>query len=132
VSETASLTRCVTLVDDEPFALDILVRAARSFHFDCQTACCAEDALTALEKQQTPLVVTDLRMPVLDGFGVITDIKRQSPATPVIALTGTGDTRAPDEALRLGAWACLSKPMEDLGILGAALALALQDAGEQI
>ena len=60
MSDTASLSRCVTLVDDEPFALDILMRAARSFHFDCQTACSAEDALVALEKQPTPVVVTGI------------------------------------------------------------------------
>jgi len=122
----------VLIIDDDPqFRLTLTGYLEDSGYIVLE----AGDGLEGLEtftRARPDIVLTDLRMPVLDGFGVITDIKRQSPATPVIALTGTGDTRAPDEALRLGAWACLSKPMEDLGILGAALALALQDAGEQI
>ena len=89
------------------------------------------EGLEAYTRARPDIVLTDLRMPVLDGFGVITAIKRQSPTTPVIAFTGTGDPRAPEDALRLGAWGRLSKPMEDLGILEAALAWAIEDAGEQ-
>src|SRR5208337_4257833 len=111
----------VLIIDDDPqFRLTLTGYLEDSGYIVLE----AGDGLEGLEtftRARPDIVLTDLRMPVLDGFGVITDIKRQSPATPVIALTGTGDTRAPDEALRLGAWACLSKPMEDLGILGAAL-----------
>src|SRR5262245_30097224 len=53
----------VTLVDDEPYALDVLERAARSWDFSCQSAQSAEQALELLEQSPTPVVVTDLRMP---------------------------------------------------------------------
>jgi CheY-like chemotaxis protein len=62
-----ALLSSVTVVDDEPFIQDILSRAARSWHYQCQTADCAEKALELLEKQLTPVVVTDLRMPGLGG-----------------------------------------------------------------
>ena len=50
----------VTLVDDEPSALDVLESAARSWRFECQSAQSAEEALELLEKHPTPLVGTDL------------------------------------------------------------------------
>src|SRR5262249_38803033 len=43
----------VTVVDDEPWALDVLVRAARSWHYDCQPATSAEQALHLLERRPT-------------------------------------------------------------------------------
>jgi hypothetical protein len=46
----------VTVVDDEPMAQDVLVRAARSWHFDCQSAASAEQALELLEQNLTPIV----------------------------------------------------------------------------
>src|SRR5260370_39881847 len=55
--------RAVTVVDDEPAALDVLARAARTFRFECQTANSAEQAVELLERRLTPLVVTDLRIP---------------------------------------------------------------------
>src|SRR5437016_3394829 len=53
----------VTVVDDEPLALDVLVRAARSWNFQCQSAPTAELGLEVYSRLPTPIVVTDLRMP---------------------------------------------------------------------
>src|SRR5260221_13804293 len=63
--------RAVTVVDDEPAARDVLARAARSFRFECQTANSAEQAVELLERQLTPLVVTDLRMPGRGGMWLV-------------------------------------------------------------
>ena len=59
--DLAALT--VTVVDDEPSMRDILVRAAWSWGYACQSAGNAEEALPMLAECPTPLVVTDLRMP---------------------------------------------------------------------
>src|SRR5438105_2751215 len=61
----------VTVVDDEPMAQDVLVRAARHWNFECQTAGSAEQALELLERNLTPIVVTDLRMPGRGGLWLI-------------------------------------------------------------
>src|SRR5436190_23140722 len=95
VSDNIALKRCVTLVDDEPSALDILARAARSFHFDCQTATSAETALELLEKHPTPVVVTDLRMPGMGGVWLVQEIRQRWPQTAIIVVT----VGAEDEAL---------------------------------
>ncbi len=92
MSDNAVLNRCVTLVDDEPAALDVLMRSARAFHFECQTASNAEDALELLEKNPTPVVVTDLSMPGLGGVWLVHEIRRRWPQTAVIVVTvGTDD-----------------------------------------
>ena len=95
MSKNAALRRCVTLVDDEPSALDILSRAAQSFHFECQTADSAETALELLERQPTPVVVTDLRMPGMGGVWLVQEIKKRWPDTAIIVVT----VGAEDEAL---------------------------------
>ena len=61
----------VTVVDDEPVAQDVLIRAARSWQYRCQGASSAEQALELLEKNLTPIVVTDLRMPGRGGVWLV-------------------------------------------------------------
>jgi len=87
VNEQTALKRCVTVVDDEPSNLDILVRAARSFHFDCQAANSAEAAISLLETNLTPVVVTDLRMPGLGGSWLVQEIQKRWPHVAIIVVT---------------------------------------------
>jgi putative two-component system response regulator len=87
MDDVVSLKRCVTLVDDEPVALDVMVRAARSFHFDCQTASSAEAALALLEKNLTPVVVTDMHMPGHGGAWLVQEIQKRWPHIAVIVVT---------------------------------------------
>jgi response regulator RpfG family c-di-GMP phosphodiesterase len=79
--------RSVTLVDDEPSSLDVLVRAARTFQFDCQWASSAEKAVELLERRLTPLVVTDLRMPGEGGLWLVREIRRRWPEVALIVVT---------------------------------------------
>ena len=58
----------VTVVDDEPLLLDVLVRAARLSGYECQSAPTAEEAVELLDRRPTPIVVTDLRMPGRGGI----------------------------------------------------------------
>ncbi|MBN2645444.1 MAG: sigma-54-dependent Fis family transcriptional regulator [Desulfuromonadaceae bacterium] len=63
---------------------------------------------------QPDIVFTDLRMPVLDGFAVISAIKETSPATPVIVISGTGVMQDAIRAMRLGARDYIVKPVLEL------------------
>ena len=67
---------------------------------------------TTLEKTKFDLVITDLMMPGIDGFGVLKAVKKLAPQTSVIILTGYGDMRAAIDALRLGADDFTLKPCE--------------------
>jgi response regulator RpfG family c-di-GMP phosphodiesterase len=103
---------CVTVVDDEPMAQDILVRAARSWHFGCQAAANAEAALALLERQLTPIVVTDLRMPGRGGVWLVREIRRRWPEVGIIVLTAGHSPEAAEECLRAGAHHYFFKPIK--------------------
>jgi response regulator RpfG family c-di-GMP phosphodiesterase len=102
----------VTVVDDEPMAQDVLVRAARSWRFDCQTASTAEQALEMLERQLTPIVVTDLRMPGRGGLWLVQQIRRRWPEVGIIVLTAGHDADATNECLAAGAHHYFFKPIK--------------------
>jgi putative two-component system response regulator len=103
--------RLVTLVDDEPVALDVLVRAARAFHFDCQTAASAEQAITVLESRPTPLVVTDLRMPGQGGLWLVREIRRRWPEIAVLVVTAGVEDEALAHCLKAGVKHYFLKPV---------------------
>ena len=105
------LPLAVTVVEDEPMAQDVLVRAARSWHFQCQAASSAEQALDLLDRNPTPIVVTDLRMPGRGGLWLIGEIRRRWPDIGIIVLTAGDEPEAADQCLRSGAHHYFYKPI---------------------
>lgn len=103
--------RRVTLVDDEAHALDVLLRAARSWEFDCQSARCAEEAVALLERQPTPIVVTDLRMPGRGGVWLVKEVQKRWPETSIIVITAGLDDDALSQCLVAGAHHYFLKPI---------------------
>jgi response regulator RpfG family c-di-GMP phosphodiesterase len=102
----------VTVVEDEPMAQDVLVRAARSWHFDCQAASTAEQAVQLLERNRTPIVVTDLRMPGRGGLWLVREIRRRWPDIGIIVLTAGHEPEATTECLQAGAHHYFFKPIK--------------------
>ncbi|MFH1998446.1 MAG: response regulator [Planctomycetota bacterium] len=82
--------------------------------------------LDIFEKENPDLVLVDLRMPHVDGLQVLDKIHHASPDTPVIVISGTGSIRDVVEALHLGAWDYLIKPIEDLTLLRLAVEKAME------
>jgi putative two-component system response regulator len=101
----------LTVVDDEPASRDVLVRAARSFGYDCQAAVTGEEALCLLEGRPTPIVVTDLRMPGRGGVWLLHEVRRRWPDVAVLVVTAGDDSDAALECLRLGASHYFLKPI---------------------
>src|SRR5688500_12497016 len=102
----------VTVVDDEPYIQDVLSRAARSWHYQCQTAGSAEQALRLLEKTLTPVVVTDLRMPGRGGVWLVRQIRRRWPEVGIVVLTAAQDADTARECLEAGAQHFFLKPIK--------------------
>ena len=102
----------VTVVDDEPVAQDVLVRAARSWDYQCQSAGTAEQALELLEKRLTPIVVTDLLMPGQGGIWLVKEVRRRWPEVGVIVLTAGHDPESAQECLQAGAHHYFFKPIK--------------------
>jgi CheY-like chemotaxis protein len=79
----------ILLVDDQQNFLTALAEGLQSCNdqFCILTAENGERALKVLETAQVDLVVTDLKMPVMDGFGLISHMKEKYPGIPVIAMS---------------------------------------------
>jgi response regulator RpfG family c-di-GMP phosphodiesterase len=104
--------RSVTVVDDEPVVQDVLVRAARSWHYDCQAAATAEQALELLQQRPTSVVVTDLRMPGQGGVWLVREVRRRWPDMSIIVLTAGQDQDAARQCLEAGADQFFVKPVK--------------------
>lgn len=118
--------RCTVLViDDDSLVRMTLVAYLEDSGYSVIEAADGEEGVELFRKLLPDIVLTDLRMPKLDGFGVIAAIQTLSPRTPVVAITGTGDPAAATEALRLGARGFLTKPIIDFSELEASIERAL-------
>jgi putative two-component system response regulator len=102
----------VTVVDDEPVVQDVLVRAARSWNYDCQAAANAEQALELLQRRPTSIVVTDLRMPGQGGVWLVREIRRRWPEVAIIVLTAGQDHDSARQCLEAGADHFFVKPVK--------------------
>lgn len=116
------------LIDDDPDILMTLTAYLEDSGYQVYGAKDGESGVELFAHCNPDIVVTDLRMPKLDGYGVITAIKARSPQTPIIALTGTGDYHVAGQVTALGAWGCLYKPLNDLNDLVLAIETALEQA----
>ncbi len=106
------MAKMVTIVDDEPGVLDMLVRAAQSWNYECQSADSAEAALELLDQRPTPIVVTDLNMPGQGGIWLVREIQRRWPETAIIVITAGHDCDSAVECLNAGAQRYFLKPIK--------------------
>ncbi len=107
----AGLANCL-VVDDEPGVRRSLARMLQAQGFQCFEASTGLEALELLERiGETPLIVSDMRMPELDGIGFLEAVRRRYPDTSVIMLTGLTDTTTAVDCLHLGAADFLLKPI---------------------
>jgi DNA-binding NtrC family response regulator len=101
----------VLVVDDEPIVRSSLARAVSRAGMGVVTAADGLEALARLREQASAAVLADVRMPGLDGFGLLRSIKAQSPETPVVLVTGFPSDEVALQAHRAGAAGVLSKPV---------------------
>jgi DNA-binding response OmpR family regulator len=108
----------ILLVDDEPAVLFALSEALvdRRRGIQVVTATDGREAMAVLEAQPIHLVVTDLRMPDVDGFELLAHLRRNYPSLPVILMTALGTAEMTSRLAAAGAFECLSKPF-DIAVL---------------
>ncbi len=110
--ETPLAETTILFVDDEEVIRKSFTRELELEHFAVTAVASGGEAISALESGHYDLVVTDLMMPGIDGFGVLKAAKSRAPLTSVIILTGYGDMGSAIDALRLGADDFTLKPCE--------------------
>jgi DNA-binding NtrC family response regulator len=102
------------LVDDDPMPRETLSAILSGEGFHVVTASTGEEAEGKLKAQQPPfdLVITDLVMPGKSGMDVLKCALNQNPSCTVLVLTGFGSVREATEAMELGAFDFVTKPMQ--------------------
>jgi cyclic di-GMP phosphodiesterase len=98
------------IVDDEPRLRRVLVRLLENEGFSCAEAGSGVEALRALEAQPVPLVISDLRMPEMDGVTLLREIVARWPDTAVIMVTAVAEVESAVACLQLGALDYVAKP----------------------
>ncbi|MEJ2165703.1 MAG: response regulator [Desulfobacterales bacterium] len=122
----------VLMVDDEEKFRSTTKKILNRRGFNTLVAANGEEALAKL-KESPDVVVLDVRMPGMDGHQTLHEIRKRSPATPVIMLTGHGALPSAKEALEQGAFDYLTKPC-DIDILASKITDAFrhQQPSEEI
>lgn len=108
----------VLIVDDEPDVLKMLKMVLELEGYETLLASDGQTALRRIELEEPDLVLLDIMMPVLDGWGVLEKLQKASlrKLPKVIILTAKGE-RSMERAMELGASRYLSKPFETEDLL---------------
>ena len=97
-------------VDDESIVLSLMARLLERMGIDVTTATGPFDALGVFEAERFDLIVTDIRMPGMDGHAFLAEIRARDPEVPVVVATGHASLDNAIRALRDGASGMLMKP----------------------
>lgn len=116
----------IVVIDDDAAIRDLLARYLRSQGYDADTSEDGSAGLARCRRSPPDLVLCDLRMPGTDGLEVLSALREELPDLPVVVVSGTGELDDAIQALKLGASDYVTKPIEDLAVLGHAIGRALE------
>lgn len=105
------------IVDDEAEIRELLSRHFRYLGYEVSLAINGEDALDKMESERVDVVVSDIKMPRMDGVMLLERLRREYPMVRVIMMTGHVAQEAILACMREGAETCIFKPLEDLSEL---------------
>jgi DNA-binding NtrC family response regulator len=100
----------ILIVDDEKNIRETLAMCIHSLGHTVETAANAETALGDIERQDFDLVMSDVRMEGLGGFGLLRQLRERQRDTPVVLMTAHATAAQIAEAMSLGAYEYLTKP----------------------
>ncbi len=108
---TTKPSASILVVDDEEVVRRSHLRVLSSVQCDVEAVADGEQALNAMEAKRYDIVLLDLRMPGMDGMAVLRTMKARWPDSEVIVITGYPSFETAKEAVRLGAFDYLAKPL---------------------
>lgn len=121
------MAKKILLVDDEEGIRKVLAISLRDKGFQVFTAESGNKALQIFEEYEPSVVLTDIKMPGMDGIELLQKIKSDRPETEVIMITGHGDMELAVQSLKFDATDFITKPIRD-----EVLEIALKRAFERI
>ncbi|HET8858323.1 sigma-54 dependent transcriptional regulator [Marivirga sp.] len=99
------------IVDDDPSFNEMLSNYLSRNKYQVESAHSGHSALELLKKHNFDLVLTDFRLPKMNGLALIERIKKNQPQTPVILITNYADIRTAVQSIKLGAFEFVNKPV---------------------
>jgi DNA-binding NtrC family response regulator len=99
----------ILVIDDDSVACEVLQETLLRAGYDVDVCTSAKEAL-GKELSSYNLLISDIRMPEIDGLHLLRQVQERWPELPVILVTAYGSLETTMEALRLGAWDYISKP----------------------
>jgi len=111
MSEESVPTHSLLLVDDEEDIREVLQLPLEDLGYRVLTAENAETALGVFREENPALVLTDIKMPGMDGIELLQEIKKDNPETEVIMITGHGDMNLAIKSLKYEATDFIIKPI---------------------
>lgn len=118
--------KSILIIDDETIIRSSFKYYLEDNNFSVMEAENGKEGFQLFKEKHPDIVLTDLRMPEMDGLEVLRKCTEINPDTPVVVISGTGRIQDVVEALRLGAWDYLLKPVENLDVLGHLLQRAIE------
>lgn len=100
----------VLVVDDEYVVRDTLCAALEGLPYAVRSVSCGDEALVAMEQSPAHIVITDIMMPKMNGFQLLSRIRKAHPSTVVVAVTGFGTVEDAVRAMKEGAFDYVTKP----------------------
>lgn len=105
------MDRKILVIDDEPPIRNLMAEFFKHEGFEVFTAGRSEEGLSILKKEKPPLVFLDLFLGTESGLDVLREIKKAAPDTVVVMLSGGHDEEKAKEAIQLGAYDYVTKPV---------------------
>lgn len=109
----------VLVIDDDAVVRLSYQRSLQTAHCDVEAVCNGEDALHAVQQKSFDVLLLDLRMPGMDGMAVLKAVKQRSPSSEVIVITGYPTIESAKQAVQLGAYDYLAKPVGPAEVISA-------------
>ncbi|MEJ2236176.1 MAG: response regulator [Syntrophobacterales bacterium] len=102
----------VLILDDEPIVWKRLKPALEKVGYEVEAFSQSSNAMRRVQEKEFDIVVTDLKMEGIDGMAFMTEVKKRSPRTEVIVITGFATMETAKESFQKGVFDFLAKPFK--------------------
>ena len=106
----------VLVVDDEQISRNILVKIVQREGYEAEEAADGVEALAKLKDRRFDYIISDIKMPNMDGMQLLKEVKTHHPSVSVLLVTGQVQTINPRDAIAAGADSLILKPFKNVEI----------------
>ena len=106
------ISKKILVVDDEPAIRELLSSFLEIMDYEVESALNGKDAIEIIEKNNFSIIISDVKMPDINGIDLLKKVKEFNKKIEVILITGFPNNEDREQALKLGAYAYIPKPFK--------------------